>query len=130
MLSATVRSGSSDNSWKMQTMPALLAAAGSAKRDRRAFKLDDAGVRLDHARHDLDEGGFAGAVFAEHRMDSARVAFEADILQRAHTAVVLGDALHPQQRRRSTVHAPLSHGLSPSQRESATGQLHPVAPER
>ena len=31
MLSATVRSGSSDSSWKMQTMPARLAAAGSAK---------------------------------------------------------------------------------------------------
>ena len=32
MLSATDRSGISDSSWKMQTMPAALAAAGSAKR--------------------------------------------------------------------------------------------------
>ncbi len=30
MLSATDRSGISDNSWKMQTMPAALAAAGDA----------------------------------------------------------------------------------------------------
>ena len=28
MLSATVRSGISDNSWKMQTMPAFVASAG------------------------------------------------------------------------------------------------------
>ena len=32
MLSATERSGSSDSSWKMQTMPAALAEAGSGKR--------------------------------------------------------------------------------------------------
>ena len=38
MLSATVRSGISDSSWKMQTMPAALAAAGSAKRDLAAFE--------------------------------------------------------------------------------------------
>ena len=34
MLSATERSGISDSSWKMQAMPAALAAAGDAKRDR------------------------------------------------------------------------------------------------
>ena len=31
MLSATLRSGISDNSWKMQAMPAALASAGEAK---------------------------------------------------------------------------------------------------
>ena len=38
MLSATVRSGISDSSWKMQTMPARLAAAGSAKVDGAAVE--------------------------------------------------------------------------------------------
>ena len=49
MLSATVRSGISDSSWKMQTMPARAASAGFAKATGRPSRRMLAGVGL-HAR--------------------------------------------------------------------------------
>ncbi len=38
ILSATERSGISDNSWKMQTIPAAVAADGLPKSSRRALE--------------------------------------------------------------------------------------------
>ena len=83
MLSATERSGISDSSWKMQTMPAALAAAGSAKRDLagpRAVIRPSSGC--DDAGHDLDQRRFAGAVLAEDGMDAAAMDGELGLLQR------------------------------------------------
>ena len=71
MLSATDRSGISDSSWKMQTMPAALAAAGEANVTARAVQQHAALVGRDHAGHDLDQRRLAGAVLAEHRVDAA-----------------------------------------------------------
>ena len=72
MLSATLRSGISDSSWKMQTMPAALAAAGEAKRDLAPVEHHAAFVGRDDAGHDLDQRGLAGAVLAEDGVDAAR----------------------------------------------------------
>ena len=71
MLSATERSGISDSSWKMQTMPALLAAAGAAKRDLAPVERHAPLVRRDHAGHDLDQRRLARAVLAENGVDAA-----------------------------------------------------------
>ena len=72
MLSATERSGISDSSWKMQTMPASLAAAGDGEADLAAVERHAAFVGRDHAGHDLDQRRFAGAVLAEDGVDAAR----------------------------------------------------------
>ena len=72
MLSATDKSGTSESSWKMQTMPARLAAAGELKATSRSVEHDASGVRPDDARQDFDQGRLAGAVLAEDRMDPAR----------------------------------------------------------
>ena len=72
MLSATMRSGISDSSWKMQTMPASLAAAGEAKATSRPSMRHAAFVGLHHAGHDLDQRRLAGAVLAEDGVDAAR----------------------------------------------------------
>ena len=90
MLSATDRSGISDSSWKMQTMPARLAAIGSGKRDLAAVIADRALVGLDDAGDDLDQRRLAGAVLAEHGVDRALAAGEIDVLQRPHAAIALG----------------------------------------
>ena len=73
MLSATLSSGISDSSWKMQTMPASLAAAGRGEGDLAALHRHASFVGRDDAGHDLDEGGFAGAVLAENGVDAAGV---------------------------------------------------------
>ncbi len=97
MLSATDRSGISDSSWKMQAMPAALAAAGDANETGCAVEQHPALVGRDDACHDLDQGRLAGAVLAEHRMDAAGLDHEVGVLQRAHAAVALGDAVHDEQ---------------------------------
>ena len=100
MLSATDRSGISDSSWKMQAMPAALAAAGEANDDRRAVEQHAALVGRDDAGHDLDQRRFAGAVLAEHGVDAAGLDRQVGVLQRAHAAVALGHALHAEQAHR------------------------------
>ena len=104
MLSATVRSGRSDSSWNMQATPAATAALGEAKLGGLAVDEDLARVRPDDAREDLDQGGFAGAVFAEEGMDAAAVAGELHALEGTHAAIVLGDVLHAQKMRIAAVH--------------------------
>ena len=94
MLSATDRSGISDSSWKMQTMPARLALGRAWRsvdlRGRRATSSPSSGC--DHAGDDLDQRRLAGAVLAQHGVDRACPAGEVDALQRAHAAIALGDA--------------------------------------
>ena len=69
ILSATERSGISDNSWKMQTTPAAVAADGLANWRARPSSEIDAAVRLNDAGDDLDQRRLAGAVLAEDGMD-------------------------------------------------------------
>ena len=71
MLSATLRSGISDSSWKTQTMPASLAAAGEREADLAAVQHHAAFVGRHDAGHDLDQRRLAGAVFAENGMDAS-----------------------------------------------------------
>ena len=104
MLSATERSGMSDSSWKMQAMPARLAAAGEAKRDLAALEEHAALVGRDDAGHDLDQRRFAGAVLAEDGMDAAALDGELGLLQRPHAAIALGDAFHAEERIVGGVH--------------------------
>ena len=61
----------SDSSWKMQAMPAALAAAGSGEDDLAPLQHHAALVRRDHAGHDLDQRRLAGAVLAEDGVDAA-----------------------------------------------------------
>ena len=49
------------------------------------------------AAEDLDEGRFAGAVFAQQGMHFARQNLEVDAAQRPHAAKALGDALDTDQ---------------------------------
>ena len=98
MLSATLRSGISDSSWKMQAMPAATASCGCAKRRSLPLQHDAALVGLHHAGHDLDQRRLAGAVLAEQRVDAPRGAGEARALERAHAAIALGDVDQPQDR--------------------------------
>jgi len=48
-------------------------------RDGLAEDGERAGIGGDGAGHDLDEGGFAGPVFADERVDFARAEFEGDV---------------------------------------------------
>ena len=92
MLSATVRSGISDSSWKMQTMPARAASDGFGEGDGPAGEAHLAGVGPQHARDDLDQRRLAGAVLAEHGVDGAAAAGEVDAFEGADALEVLRDA--------------------------------------
>ena len=73
---------------------------GRPRRDLDAVEANDARVAREHAGDHLDQGGFAGAVLAEQRMDFAGPQREVDTLQRAQRAKTLGDPANLQQRRR------------------------------
>ncbi len=60
--------------------------------DGRACDPHLPGIRRDHAGDDLDQRGFAGAVFAEQGVDLAGADIEADLLQHRHRAEGFGDA--------------------------------------
>ena len=79
MLSATLSSGISDSSWKTQTMPASLAAAGVAKRDLGAVQRScvPSSGRND-AGQDLDQRRFPGAVLAQDGVDRRRPTTSSD----------------------------------------------------
>ena len=64
------------------------------ERDRLAVEQHAALVGLHDAGHDLDQRRLARAVLAEHRVDAAGLDDEVGLLQRAHAAVALRDALH------------------------------------
>ena len=56
-----------------------------------------AGRTMD-ARQYLDEGRFAGAVFAKKRVETARLQPQVDLAERNRRAECLGDALKLQER--------------------------------
>ena len=98
MLSATERSGISDSSWKMQTMPACVGRGRVGEADLAAVERHAAFVGRDHAGHDLDQRRLAGAVLAEDGVDAAAMDGQLGLLQRPHAAIALGDALHAEER--------------------------------
>ena len=99
MLSATERSGTSDSSWKMHTIPARLAAAGESKATSARVEDNAPGVRRNHAGENLDQRRFAGAVLTKNCVNAPRVDDKIGVSERANAAVALGYALHAQNRR-------------------------------
>ncbi len=75
---------------------ARLARAGEL--DLLSHPADFAGGRLNQAVHHLDQRRFAGAVFAEQRVDLARKQIEVDGIVGREGAVAFGDANGLQQR--------------------------------
>ena len=76
-----------------------------AEPEGRTIDQDFALAGVGHARGDLDERGFAGAVLAKNSVDLAGIGLEVDIRQRGDAAVALGDALEFEKR------SAFSHGL-------------------
>ena len=99
MLSATVRSGISDSSWKTQAMPALGGLRRRGEGHLAALEQHAAFVGGDDARHDLDQRRLAGAVLAEYGVDAsgARPSSSA-FFKRTHAAIALRDAFHAEKR--------------------------------
>ena len=56
-----------------------------------ANDFDVPGIRAMRAGDDLDERGFASAIFAEQRMDFARLQVKGNSFERAHRAEGFGD---------------------------------------
>src|SRR5262249_15050488 len=67
-------------------------------RDLPALDDDRSRRRLMHARHDLDEGRFAGASGAHQRHDLPRKTLQGEILDRSHAAEILADMLELEDR--------------------------------
>ena len=65
-------------------MPAALASCGEANATGFAVEADAAAVRLVDAADQLDQRRFARAVFADQRVDFARLHVEIDPMQRLH----------------------------------------------
>ena len=80
--------------------PASIAACAVAKVTGCAVDDDFALVGLVDAGQDLDERGFAGAVFANQRRDLAGVERDADIVERLHAGKNLRNAPHFEDGRR------------------------------
>ena len=78
-------------------MPTALAAAGDANDTGSPSSSMRPSSGCDDAGHDLDQRRFSGAVLAEHRMDATGFDHQVGILQRAHAAIALGNALHDEQ---------------------------------
>ena len=72
--------------------------AGLAKLTSWPSKQHAAGIGLDDARDDLDQGRLARPVLAEHGVDAARIAGEINPVQRLHAAETLGHSRHLQDR--------------------------------
>ncbi len=72
MFSSTVIASNSEKCWNTMPMPSLRAALGLAMCDALAVPEDFAGIGLHDAVDHLDQGGFAGAVFAQQGVDFAR----------------------------------------------------------
>ena len=78
--------------------------------DRLALPAQVAGIGLQHAIDDLDQGGLAGAVLAEQGVDLARPDVEIDPGIGETAGELLDDAAKMQQRRASSGAVP--HFLS------------------
>ncbi len=69
-----------------------IGGGGRKKADFLSVEPHGAGIRLHDTRDDLDQGRFARAVLAEHRVDLAPRTGEIDVLERGDAAVTLGNA--------------------------------------
>ena len=98
MLSATVRSGISDSSWKTQTMPFAIASRGA----RKAASLPSISIRpefgRDDAADDLDQCALARAVLAEDGVDRLAADRESHVVERDHAAIALAHIGKRKQR--------------------------------
>ena len=90
MFATTSRFSQSARSWNTVAMPRSRAAAGSLIATSRPMKRIVPDARLMHARENLDERRFAGAVVADERNDLARMDVELDVGQRRDRAEILG----------------------------------------
>ena len=93
MFSATERCGASSDSWCTMAMPMAAASAGRLSQTSAPLPEHAAAVALEHARHDLHEGGLAGAVLAQQQVDLARAHGQVAVAQRRHAAEAFLDAL-------------------------------------
>ena len=107
MFSSTLRSGTSDSSWKTETMPRLDGVARAAEPDVLAVEDDLSGVGPDDAADHLDQGALARPVLTQDRMNRALVRLEVDLVQRHDAAERLADATQAQERRFARF--PLAH---------------------
>ena len=69
---------------------------GFRMRDVRVHEADTAGLRVEHPRHGLERGGFAGAVRADQRHNLARLDLQRHVLERVYLAVVHVDLIYLQ----------------------------------
>ena len=122
--SATLRSGNRRGSWWTTAMPER-AGVGRAGDDRRlAVDLDRPGVRLVHAREDLDERALARAVLADQRVDLARAEVERHVGQRLGRRERLGHAAPARRERRRLARPRRSRERPPSCGGSGRDQRH------
>src|SRR6188474_2866695 len=76
-----------------------------------------------HAGEDFREGGFAGAVLTEERMDLAALQIEVDVAQHFHTRELLGYAARRNERRIGGGRGCLGH----AQRPAGTGEAGSIS---
>jgi hypothetical protein len=81
----------------MTATPSRRARAGSRWSTGLAGDLDRAGVRAVRAGDRLDQGGLAGPVLADDRVDLAGQQLERHALERADAAEALGDVGEPEK---------------------------------
>ena len=91
MFSATVSSGIEVQFLVDDRDAVLLGVAWVAQRQAAAFEKHLALVVRVDAAEDLHQGGFAGAVLADQRVDFARLHGKRDVAQRLHTGKALAD---------------------------------------
>ena len=104
-------------------------AIGGGRRiegDFRPVEHDAPCVRRYDARQDLDQRRLARAVLAENGVNAPREHDEVGVGERAHAAVTLGYALHPQNRRGRRLCS--RHAAKPRRRRNPRG--HARRPRR
>ena len=106
-LAATVRCGQSTTSWWTALMPRSIASCGRGERDRLAVPEDLAAAARMDAGQQLDQGRFAGAVFADDGVDFALLEGEVDGLQRMGGAEALVELAQLEDRASGAPDAPL-----------------------
>ena len=122
--------------WNERARPALADVVRGQRWISAAAELDAAGVGREHAGHQVEQGGLAGAVRADQRVDLARVDREAGVGDGADAAEMLRDACDLEHRplaafgqqerrqRQALVDAALAH------RRRLLGRRPPAALER
>jgi hypothetical protein len=82
----------------------LVGRRGRSEFDLAPVKQHAPFIGLDDARHDLDEGGFAGAVLAQNGVNLAGLDGQIRLLEGLDAAIALGGALHTEQRNCARLH--------------------------